>query len=111
MGPSHLDDARAAHRDTGERYHELLRTSTMSVGLYALPAGATDEQTPHAEDEVYHVLAGRAALEVGDERHPVAPGAVMYVERGVDHRFVDVEDDLEVLVVFAPPEGTLADDD
>jgi hypothetical protein len=39
-----------------------------------------DEQTPHHEDEIYFVVTGS------------------------DHRLVDIAEDLEALVSFAPPD-------
>jgi mannose-6-phosphate isomerase-like protein (cupin superfamily) len=35
----------------------------------------------------------------------VRPGSVAYVPSRVTHRFVNVTEDLEVAVVFAPPES------
>ena len=100
-------DLELAHAETDERYLEVLRRDSMSVGIYRLPAGAEDTQQPHNEDEVYHVLAGRAKIRVGDEVNPVEPGDMIFVEREVNHEFFDIEEPLEVLVVFAPAEGTL----
>lgn len=100
-------DLERALADTDERYLEVLRRDSMSVGIYRLPAGAEDTQNPHREDEIYHVLSGRAKIRVGDEVNPVGPGDLIYVDRGVDHEFFEIEDPLEVLVVFAPAEGTL----
>lgn len=40
-------------------YLEFLRVPAMSAGLYELETGASDPQTPHAEDEIYYVIAGR----------------------------------------------------
>ena len=34
-------------------------------------------------------------------------GSVAYVPSRVPHRFVDITDDLEVAVVFAPPEAVV----
>lgn len=96
-----LSEARAA---SGERYHEFLRKPTLSVGLYRLGAGSDDPQTPHASDEVYIVVSGRATIRVGDEHEVVEPGSVVFVERGVDHEFHSIEEELEVLVFFAPAE-------
>ncbi|MCK7526822.1 MAG: cupin domain-containing protein [Ignavibacteriales bacterium] len=31
----------------------------MSMGLYVLPTGGGDPQSPHTEDEVYYVVSGR----------------------------------------------------
>ena len=85
-------------------YREVLRVPALSLGLYAPPAGHDDRQQPHAVDEVYVVVAGRAVLEVDGVRTPVGPGSVAHVAPGVPHRFVDVVEDLRVVVVFAPPE-------
>jgi len=100
-----LDEARAS----GRAWTEFLRAGMFSAGVYRLPAGGTDTQTPHAEDEVYYVLAGRAELEVDGERHAVGPGSMAFVAKRVEHRFVDIADDLEVLVMFAPPESAEPD--
>jgi len=96
---------RAERAASGTPYLEFLRVPSMSAGLYELPAGVEDRQRPHGEDEVYCVLAGRATWEAGGRRTPVGPGAVVFVATGDAHRFVDVEEDLTLLVVFAPPEG------
>jgi hypothetical protein len=37
------------------------------------------------------------------------PGSILFVERAAEHRFVDITEDLTVLVFFAPPEGSLKD--
>jgi mannose-6-phosphate isomerase-like protein (cupin superfamily) len=100
-----LSRLRAGHDFSGEPYLEFLRVPTLSAGLYVLPAGATDPQQPHTEDEVYHVLSGRARIRVGEEDRAVEAGTVVFVEAGVDHRFHDIEENLEVLVFFAPAEG------
>lgn len=80
---------------------EFLSTSTLRTGLYVLPAGGVDHQTPHREDEVYHVVAGRAVLDVDGESHPVHPGSILYVRAGVPHRFHSIEEELRVVVFFS----------
>ena len=87
------------------RYVEWVRSQSLSAGVYRIPAGGVDDQSPHREDEVYVVTAGAAELEVEGRRAPVGPGTVAFVPRRADHRFVDVTADLEVSVVFAPPES------
>ena len=92
----------------GTGYNEFLRRRGMSLGIYKLPVGATDTQHPHMADEVYIVVkAGR--LRVVDEEVEVGPGSVVSVDHGEDHQFVDIAEDLELLVVFAPPD--LPDED
>jgi mannose-6-phosphate isomerase-like protein (cupin superfamily) len=90
----------------GEAYREFLRVPTMSVGAYRLAAGATDAQTPHAEDEIYYVLRGRATLTVGGREHPAGRGDLLFVPARVEHRFHSIEKALELLVVFAPAESS-----
>jgi mannose-6-phosphate isomerase-like protein (cupin superfamily) len=87
-------------------YLELLRSEAMSIGLYVLPAGAIDGQSPHTEDEVYVVLTGRGAFTAGDETREVGPGDTIYVPALVPHRFHDITQQLELIAVFAPPEGS-----
>jgi mannose-6-phosphate isomerase-like protein (cupin superfamily) len=89
----------------GDRtYREFLRVPALSLGVFAPPAGHDDTQQPHQQDEVYVVLAGRAVLEIDGVGSPVAPGAVVYVPARVPHRFVDITEDLRIIVLFAPPE-------
>ena len=95
----------AARRDSGRAYREFLRVPSMSSGLYVLARGAEDKQQPHGEDEVYFVLAGRAKLDVDGDVRPVHTGSVVYVGKHVRHRFVEIEEELRVLVFFAPAES------
>ena len=92
-------------RAAARSYLEFLRVPALSTGLYVLARGAADTQRPHTEDEVYFVLAGRAKLDVDGEVRPVQTGSVVYVERQVPHRFVEIEEELRVLVFFAPAEA------
>ena len=88
-----------------EPWAEVVRSGALSAGIYRLGAGTADGQSPHEEDEIYVVTAGRAVLDVDGTRTAVRPGSVAYVPRRVPHRFVDITEDLEVAVLFAPPES------
>jgi mannose-6-phosphate isomerase-like protein (cupin superfamily) len=81
---------------------EQFRVPRLSVGTYSIPAGGTDDQTPHGEDEIYVVTGGRAVLESGSGRAEVKAGSVIYVPAGESHTFAGVTDDLTLLVIFAP---------
>ena len=74
------------------------------MGLYVLPAGSADPQSPHTEDEVYYVVSGAATLRVGSEDRPVKPGTLVYVEAGAEHKFHSITENLTLLVMFAPPQ-------
>jgi quercetin dioxygenase-like cupin family protein len=87
-------------------YHEFLRIPAMSVGMYVLPAGAVDHQRPHQEDEIYYVVRGKSKMQLGKEQRSVKEGDVIFVEPGLEHRFFDIEQDMVLLVVFAPAETT-----
>jgi mannose-6-phosphate isomerase-like protein (cupin superfamily) len=101
-----LADLLRARSESGRLYHEFIRTHDLSVGLYVLPAGASDPQGPHTEDEIYHVVSGRGRIRVGDEDRPVAAGSVIFVPADAEHRFEDIKEELVVLVVFGPAEYT-----
>ncbi|MBT2382815.1 cupin domain-containing protein [Streptomyces sp. ISL-11] len=100
-----LDELEAERAANDGAYLRFLHERNMSVGLYALDAGDSDPQTPHAQDEVYLVVSGRASITVGTETTEVARGSVVYVPAGVTHRFHHISEDLRVLVVFSPPES------
>jgi mannose-6-phosphate isomerase-like protein (cupin superfamily) len=100
-----IETARAAG---GERYREFLRVPDLSAGIYVLEAGAADPQSPHTEDELYYVVAGRAIATVGGGSRPVVVGSLVFVPAGVRHRFHDITERLELLVVFGPAEGDRA---
>ncbi len=87
-------------------YLEFLRSPSLSVGLYVLPPSAVDEQNPHTEDEVYYVLRGSAQFRAGEEDRVAQAGSVLFVDSGLEHRFHSIEEELHVLVFFAPPEGS-----
>jgi mannose-6-phosphate isomerase-like protein (cupin superfamily) len=89
---------------------EVLRSELLSVGLYLLPAGGTDDQEPHDEDEVYYTVRGRATLRVGVEEHAVGPGTVLFVPAGAVHFFHDIAEELILVVFWAPPEGSVQSD-
>jgi mannose-6-phosphate isomerase-like protein (cupin superfamily) len=92
--------------ETGATYIEHLATRDLSVGTYSLRAGATDGQTPHAEDEVYVVTRGRAQFTSGAQTVEVTPGIVLFVPAHEPHRFHDIVEDLSLLVFFGPAEGS-----
>ena len=93
-------------RRSGRAYLEFLRVPSMSLGLYTLPAGGDDPQQPHAEDEVYYVVSGRAMIRVDDEDRPVEPGSIVFVAARAEHRFHAIAEDLTALVFFSPAEGS-----
>jgi quercetin dioxygenase-like cupin family protein len=93
-----------AQRNTGRAWHEFLRVPSLSMGVYQLAAGAVDGQSPHNEDEVYYVVSGKGKIIVADETRSVEAGSVVFVAKHVVHRFVDISEDLSILVFFAPAE-------
>ena len=100
-----LNEIDAQRAESSKQYREFLRVASMSAGLYVLAAGATDPQRPHHEDEMYYVVRGRARFRAGDEDRQVSAGTVLFVAAEIEHRFYDVEEDLAVLVFFAPAES------
>jgi mannose-6-phosphate isomerase-like protein (cupin superfamily) len=101
-----LVDLEGARRRSGRAYLEFLRVSTLSAGLYFLPAGGADPQQPHGEDEMYYVVSGRGTFRVGSEDRVVGPGTVLFVPARLEHRFHSITEDLTILVFFAPAESS-----
>ena len=102
--PDALARLAADRHDFGEVFRSPSGSLSLTVARW--PAGSLDDQIPHGEDEVYHVVAGRASLRIGEEAVPVEPGMVAFVAAGVEHRFVEITEDLEVLVFWSPARHT-----
>ena len=92
------------HTNSNKLYLEFLKVPDLSMGLYVLPAGGVDPQSPHTEDEVYYVVSGKAQIKVADEDRAVQAGSIVYVAKNVEHRFHSIEEELTVIVFFAPAE-------
>ena len=95
-------------RTAGDPWIEFQRSADLSTGLYVLEAGAKDEQEPHTEDEIYVCVSGRARFVTPSGECDVEPGSIIFVPANEEHRFVDITERLEVVVVFGPAEGARA---
>jgi len=100
----HISDLSRRRSEKAKSYFEFLRVPAMSAGIYVLPKGGVDPQKPHREDELYYVVRGRSRMQIGSEHAEVRAGSVVFVEAELEHRFYDIEEELEVLVFFAPAE-------
>ena len=112
-------EARVAPIEPGHLSAILLRYGSMQLRWYA-PLG-DDRQVPHDRDELYVVVSGHAAfvraaeampfsdtqaMEMGTpERVSVAPGDVLFVPAGAEHRFEDMSEDFGAWMIFYGPEG------
>ena len=74
-----LEELIEKQRSSSRPYLEFLRVPTLSCGIYSLPAGSRDLQSPHDEDEVYYVVTGRGRVRIGGAVEEVGP--VLAVER------------------------------
>jgi mannose-6-phosphate isomerase-like protein (cupin superfamily) len=107
MQPFEISAVLAQMRSDGKIWSEFLRVPSMSMGIYRLAVGATDAQQPHTEDEAYYIVSGRGKFRCGGEDRAVQAGTILFVERNVEHRFVEVVEDLTIVVFFSPAEHSL----
>ncbi len=102
-----IDDARVTTLDevaAGRKpYAVLLERGTLELGYYA--PDDPDPQQPHAQDELYFVTRGHGVFWRAGEEIPFGTGDALFVAAGVEHRFVDFSEDLELWVVFYGPDG------
>lgn len=85
------------------RFAQVFAHGSLEVEIYA-PRGV-DPQQPHNRDEVYVVIAGRGRFFCAGETRDFAPGELLFVAAGVEHRFLDFSDDFATWVLFYGPEG------
>lgn len=100
-----LLQARAAARTTkdGKRFAPIAQQGSLRL-LCSFPL-APNEQSPHAQDELYFVVQGQGVLFHDGKREPFNAGDAMFVAAGVEHHFEDFSDDLAVWVAFYGPQG------
>ena len=82
----------------GVRFVEAFAKDGFELELYA-PRGV-DSQSPHARDELYVIVAGRAALDIAGVTHACAPGDALFVPARTEHRFTDISDDFATWAIF-----------
>jgi mannose-6-phosphate isomerase-like protein (cupin superfamily) len=87
----------------GEHSVSLFQRGTLNVKL-SHPV-SPNQQTPHAQDEIYVVIRGRGVLLHNGKRDAFEVGDLLFVAAGTEHRFEDFSNDLAVWVVFYGPDG------
>ena len=80
----------------------------MSVEVYA--PNHIDQQTPHPQDELYFVKAGRGLIIIDGQRFDAAAGdaflvAAVAAAAHVEHRFKNFSEDFVTRLVFDGPPG------
>ena len=88
-------------KENGGSYLKFIDNEQLSSGIYQLKAGELDEQKPHEWDEIYYVLEGRAQLKVEDKVYDASAGAILFVAAQIQHSFINIEEDIKILVFFA----------
>lgn len=100
----HLADARAQiPGPAGEHSASVLQRGSLNLKL-SLPV-TPNQQTPHEQDEIYVIMAGKGVLFHDGMRDRFEAGDVMFVAAGTEHHFEDFTEDLAVWVIFYGPTG------
>ena len=100
----HFAEAQAHIRGSnGERSINFLRRGSLDVNL-SRPQ-PPNQQTPHAQDEVYVIIRGRGALLHEGKRESFEAGDFLFVAAGTEHRFDDFSEDVAYWRVFYGPPG------
>jgi mannose-6-phosphate isomerase-like protein (cupin superfamily) len=88
----------------GEHAVMVLRRGPLDVAL-SLPQRPSQQQTPHAQDELYFIIRGRGLLLHDSKREPFESGDILFVAAGTEHQFEGTSDDLALWCVFYGPQG------
>jgi mannose-6-phosphate isomerase-like protein (cupin superfamily) len=81
-----------------------LGTEHIWVGLSEIDPGSSSNRHEHAAEEVFYVVDGRGAIEVGGERTDVRRGSVVAVPSWTPHQIVNKGNTvLKVLCSASPP--------
>ena len=77
---------------------EAFARGGLSLEFFA-PRGI-DHQSPHAQDEIYIVMAGSATLDIDGVEYACAIGDALFVPARVAHRFTNISDDFATWAIF-----------
>ncbi len=85
--------------------HAALGSRRQSLAEAAVaPGEATALHRHRQSEELYHILAGRGLMQLGDERFEVAAGDTVCIPAGVVHCIANVGDtELRLLCCCSPP--------
>lgn len=95
--------ATLANEPTGLPFVTLFSHGRLDIEIYK-PVGV-DQQTPHARDEIYVVIAGHGEFACDGQRQVFSAGEVLFAAAGTTHRFENFSDDFCTWVFFYGPDG------
>ena len=101
-----IRDALAALSGAGETYTKLFAQPALDITLYK--PDRIDPQTPHLRDEIYVIATGSGTFIQAGEGRPFGPGDLLFVPKGVPHRFENFTSDFSTWVIFfgeVPPKA------
>jgi len=82
-------------------WKEIFNGETIRAGYYHLKVGAKDHQSPHDFDEVYWIEKGKSKIRIGEKDFDINKGDVIYVQAKQVHYFHQIEETLDILVLFS----------
>jgi mannose-6-phosphate isomerase-like protein (cupin superfamily) len=82
-----------------------LVTDQLSMGTYSIPKDGLDDQAVHNEDEIYVVVTGTANMTTDAGSVEIGPGSVVFIPAGEKHLITDIQEDISMIGIFAPPAG------
>lgn len=97
------DAERQVPGPAGERSVPVLQRGTLDVRL-GLPV-PPNQQTPHAQDEIYVVIRGRGVLIHDGKRDSFESGDILFVAAQTEHHYEDFTADLALWRIFYGPRG------
>lgn len=93
-----IEDAKSALKKTGEKFATVIQHGSMRGVIYE--PKDSDDQTPHAQDEVYVVMEGSGTFVWGEQTVLFKKGDFLFVPAGLLHRFEAFTEDLLLWAVF-----------
>jgi mannose-6-phosphate isomerase-like protein (cupin superfamily) len=85
----------------GIYFLDFLKIRDLEAGIIVLHPGDHDTQGPHSADELYYVIEGSGLIKLGNLEKSIRKGSIIFVPKGLDHRFYGNKEDLVILYMFA----------
>jgi mannose-6-phosphate isomerase-like protein (cupin superfamily) len=90
-------------KNSSHEFTMLLKHGSMTIEYFT--PREIDLQTPHKQDEIYVIAAGKGTFFGGGDTVTFEKGDVIFVPAGMEHHFEQFSSDFATWVIFFGKEG------
>lgn len=107
---AYLDETTASDCPYGHVHRVVTGGAGGVANVHVVRVSRGSRHYHRSYDEVYYVLSGRGSIEIEGVSHPLRPGAVVVIPRGLRHSLEAADGDELEFVIFGTPAISVDDE-